>query len=249
MGVVVGQHGLAEQGLGDRRGEEAGRPLEFVACAERAAAGQDDDPFGAVEQGRGGLQIVFGGKAAPFEPAVRHMARPVALRAPGFREILFLDIIGDREMRDAAPAERRSAGKARDALHMRRVGDLHVEHRQIVEHARQVDILLREGLDEVVILHARDGEHRGLVELGIIKPGEKMRAAGAGGGEADAEAAGPLGIGRGHEGRRLLMAHLDEADAVLPRPERLHDAVDAVSGQAEDELDAPLDERLDEDVR
>jgi hypothetical protein len=35
----------------------------------------------------------------------------------------------------------------------------------------------------------------------------------------------------------LLVAHGNEPDAILPPPERLHDAVDAVSGQAEDDVD------------
>ena len=52
---------------------------------------------------------------------------------------------------------------------------------------------------------------------------------GPGGGEAHAEPAGVLGVAAGHEGRGLLVPHLDEADLVLARAQRLHDAVDAVA--------------------
>ena len=41
------------------------------------------------------------------------------------------------------------------------------------------------------------------------------------------------------------MAHLDEADAVPPRAQRFHQAVDAVAGEAEDDLDSPVEEAVD----
>ena len=71
---------------------------------------------------------------------------------------------------------------------------------------------------------------------------------GPGGGQADAQLAGVLGVGAGHEGRRLLVPHLDEADLVLALAQRLHDAVDAVAGEAEDHLHAPVHDRFDENV-
>ena len=45
------------------------------------------------------------------------------------------------------------------------------------------------------------------------------------------------------------MAHLYESQAILPQPDRLHDAVDAVARQPEDEADAVLDQRIDENFR
>src|SRR3546814_5114879 len=44
------------------------------------------------------------------------------------------------------------------------------------------------------------------------------------------------------------MPDLNEPDVVLPLSQRLHDAVDAVAGQSEDDLDAPVVNRVDEDV-
>ena len=75
--------------------------------------------------------------------------------------------------------------------------------------------------EQVVELQAGDGEHRLAVELGVVEAVEQVDAAGPGGGEADAELAGPFGIGAGHEGRRFLVPHLDEADLVLARAQRL----------------------------
>jgi hypothetical protein len=41
---------------------------------------------------------------------------------------------------------------------------------------------------------------------------------------------------------------MDELDLVLARPEGLDDAVDPIAGEAEDGVDAPLDQRLDKNV-
>src|ERR1700737_3333033 len=44
------------------------------------------------------------------------------------------------------------------------------------------------------------------------------------------------------------MTALHEADFVLPDAQSLHDAVDAVPGQPEDDLDIPVNERFDENL-
>ena len=97
-------------------------------------------------------------------------------------------------------------------------------------------------------MHAGDRQHRLAVQLGVVEAVQQMNAAGAGGGQADAEPAGVLGVGAGHEGRGLLVPHLDEADLVLARAQRLHDAVDAVAGKSEDHVDAPVQNGFDENV-
>ena len=93
-----------------------------------------------------------------------------------------------------------------------------------------------------------DRQHRLAVQLGVVQPVEQVDAAGAGGRQADAQPPGELGVAAGHERGGLLVPHLDEADLVLVRAQRLHDAVDAVAGQAEDSVDSPVDEALYEDV-
>jgi hypothetical protein len=53
----------------------------------------------------------------------------------------------------------------------------------------------------------------------------------------------------GHERRGFLVAHLDEPDAILAVPDRLHDPVDAVARHAEDGVHTPRDEAFDQQVR
>jgi len=130
-------------------------------------------------------------------------------------------------------------GRAHDA----RIVDTDV-HVELVE----LDVLLRVGLDQVVKLQARDGEHGLAVELGVVEAVEQVDAAGARGGEADAEPAGPLRIGAGVECGSFLVADLDEANLVLVGAQRLDDAVDAVTWNAEHRVDAPVDQGFDEHV-
>src|SRR5437667_10026836 len=75
-----------------------------------------------------------------------------------------------------------------------------------------------------------------------------MNAARAGVGQAYAQLACIFGIGAGHEGGRFLMAHLDEADLLLVRPQRFHDAVNAVSGKAEDGVYSPIHQAFNHHV-
>src|SRR4029453_18863163 len=67
--------------------------------------------------------------------------------------------------------------------------------------------------------------------------------------DADAEAAGELGVAARHERRRFLVSHLHETDLVALLQQRFHDAVDAVAGETEDGIDAPLVQDVDEDLR
>ena len=41
------------------------------------------------------------------------------------------------------------------------------------------------------------------------------------------------------------MAYLDKTDLVLAGTQRFHDSVDSISGKAEDDLDAPVDQPVD----
>ena len=66
--------------------------------------------------------------------------------------------------------------------------------------------------------------------------------------EADAESPGELGVAARHEGGGLLVADLDEANRLAAFAQRLHDAVDAVARQAEDRIDAPVLQHLNQNV-
>jgi len=47
---------------------------------------------------------------------------------------------------------------------------------------------------------------------------------------------------------RALAAYLHERDPVLARSKRLHDAVDPITGQTEDDANAPVDESIDHHI-
>jgi hypothetical protein len=84
--------------------------------------------------------------------------------------------------------------------------------------------------------------------MGVVHPGEQVRRAGTGGRHADADLAGELGVGRGHERRHLLVADLDELERQVVALEGAEQAVDAVAGIAEDLLHPPLGQALPEKV-
>ncbi len=132
---------------------------------------------------------------------------------------------------------------------MGRAHDPVVVDADVDEQLVEFHVLLRVRVDKIVELQAGDGQHGLAVELCVVEAVEEMDAAGPGSGKADAEPAGPFGIGAGHEGGRLLVADLHEPDLVLLRPECLHDAVDTVSGHSEDGIDAPINQRIHENVR
>jgi hypothetical protein len=71
---------------------------------------------------------------------------------------------------------------------------------------------------------------------------------GPGGRQADAEPAGPLGVAAGHEGGGLLVLDEQEPDAVLVTAQPFHDPVDAVAGQPEHDLNAPVLQNLNQNV-
>ena len=115
----------------------------------------------------------------------------------------------------------------------------------------EVDLLLVVAAEPGPRLLADDRHHRLVVELGVVEAVEQVDRAGARGGHADADLAGELGVGAGHERGHLLVADLDELGplAVARARERAQDAVDPVAGIAVDAPDAPGGEALEEDSR
>src|SRR5439155_25821881 len=52
-----------------------------------------------------------------------------------------------------------------------------------------------------------------------------------------------------HDRRRLLMVHQDEPDPVVVAAEALHDAVDAIAGEPEHGVNAPVDQPFHHQLR
>ncbi len=99
---------------------------------------------------------------------------------------------------------------------MGRTHDPGVIDADIREQLVELDILLSVRADQVMKLHAGDGEYRRTVELGVVQAVQQMDAAGSGRRQADAEPVGELGIAARHECRCLLVPGLHEADRLLP---------------------------------
>jgi hypothetical protein len=103
-------------------------------------------------------------------------------------------------------------------------------------------------IDFLLVL-AADGGGRGLandcddglvVHLGVVKTVQKVNRAGATGGHAYTHGAGELCVGASHEGRQLFVPGLDEAGFVAVLPQAGGDAIDAITGESVDALDAPF---------
>jgi hypothetical protein len=160
-----------------------------------------------------------------------------------------LQIDREADVRHPAPREGHAAGERGHVLHVRRSHDALAVDRDVGEDAVEIDVLLREGADQIVKVMPGDRENRLPVELRVIQPVQQMQPARSGGGKTDAELAGVLRIRAGHERGRLLVPDLNEPDRVLALPERFHDAVDSVARQPEHDLDAPALQHVDEHIR
>jgi hypothetical protein len=159
-----------------------------------------------------------------------------------------LHVDRDRDVAGLAIGEGGAAGDLDDILDVRGAHHAGVVGAGIGEDFVELDILLGAGGDQIVMLEAGDRQHRHMVHLRVVNAVQEVDSAGSRRREADAEPSGELRIAHRRQRRRLLVPHLHEADLVLPGAQRLHDAVDAVARQAEDGVDAPGDEGVDEQV-
>jgi len=246
---IVGQHVLAEQGLGDPGADAVGDLDHLAGGAARAGADQDRDLFAGVEDVGGALQV----------GRLRHdrrsgIARPGAGEAMLLPRFLIGRILHVLRQDDRAHLVARDRDADRAIGHvarLRRGGDFLDIARDVGEQPVEVEFLLIARTAHGRLRLSGDREHRHVIEPRVVEPGDEMRRARPAGRKADAEFAGEFGMRRGHECGHLFVPHLDEFDsgAVLLRPlERAEHAVDAVAGIAVDSADAPAFEPLDEKV-
>ena len=145
--------------------------------------------------------------------------------------------------------EGRAAGQVHHVLDVLWPHHALVVEREVREQVVGVEVLEVVGADQVVVCHPADREQRRAVHTRVEQAVGQVDRAGTGGGEADAELAGELRVAHGRHRTDLFVAHVDVADPVVARAERLHEAVDPVARKAEDGVHAPLAEPLDEQVR
>src|SRR5581483_6381003 len=155
-----------------------------------------------------------------------------------------LYVIGEDETGDGAMLERNAHRAIHQVAYLcGRAGHMDVLGSDVLKEADEVHLLLVIAAEAGALLLADDGEHRLVVHLRVVETIQEMDRARTGGGEADADFAGELGMRARHEGGELLVARLDELHLFIA-PERTHDAVDAIAGIAVDALHAPLGKAL-----
>src|SRR2546423_818109 len=145
-------------------------------------------------------------------------------------------------MRGTAAAERGAACQVQCVFDVRCAHYPGVVPADVNKKLIELDILLRKGVNQVVILQSSQSQDWGPVELCVVQTVEQMNAARAGGGEANSEPAGELRVAAGHECSCFLVPHLNEPDFLLALPQRLHDPVDPIARDAENSVHSPVDQ-------
>src|SRR5690606_33084014 len=98
------------------------------------------------------------------------------------------------------------------------------------------------------LLLADNGQHRLMVELGVVQAVQQVNRTWPRRRQADADFAGELRMRASHECGQFLVPRLHEADAVAGPVESADDAVDAVSGIAVDPVHAPFGQALQQKI-
>ena len=236
---IVRDRGPAEQRLGDAGAQDLGHLDDLVGRLERARADQHRDPLAGVQDVGRAPQVGLGG----HDPR-RRIADAGVDRAVRARRLLDrVELLDVRRHDDAGdgPLGHRDPQRAVDQMThlLRRAAHVDVFASHVLEQRDQVDFLLVVAAERRPLLLTHDRDHRLMVELGVVEAVQKMDRARARGRHADAGLAGELGMRAGHEGRDLLMRHLDELEAILRAVEGAQDAVDAIPGIAVDPLRPP----------
>ncbi len=175
--MIVGYHGLAEQRLDDGRTEQLGDLDDFVARAERALAGEDGDALAAVEDVERARDAVVVRHALAVGFRKRYVVRDVAAGWLGFFEALLLHVHRNRHVRHRALRHGDAAREGDGVVDVRRAHDARRIGGDVGEQLAEIDVLLREGVDEIVIGQAGHRDHWRLVELGVVEPIQQVDAA------------------------------------------------------------------------
>ena len=201
-----------------------------------AAAAVDDRPLARGEQRAGLLQG-------------RRIAQPCRRGGPpGRRARLGLrlrDVLGQVDEHRAGPA---LAGDAEGLGHDVRQVVGRADQEAVLddrhEDAEHVHLLEGVGAQRAARHLSGDGHDRHRVEMRVGDAGEQVGGPGSRRGHADADPAGGAGVAVGGQGRALLVAHQDVPQARAEQ--RVVDRHDGAAGVAEDDVDALVLERFDE---
>ena len=131
--------------------------------------------------------------------------------------------------------------------HLGRCRGLLREAGDVREHAVEIEFLLVAGAPDGCFGLAAYRQHGRMIQLGIIQACDQVGGARPAGRQTDAEFAGELGVGNGHEGRHLLMPNLNEFDLVGPLQGSDH-AVDAVARISVDPANSPVVQAFNDEI-
>src|SRR5207245_5142610 len=99
------------------------------------------------------------------------------------------------------------------------------------------------------MMKSRDGEHRCAFTLRVVEPIEKMNATGTQSRDAYPQTTRIFRMRTSHPSRSFLVARLDKPNSFAALTQRLHNAVDAVSRQANNRVDLPAYKSLYQCIR
>src|SRR5947209_6411744 len=146
--------------------------------------------------------------------------RDIRARAKLFRRWPFLDVFGNRDVRDGATRQSSFDRLVENVDHMSGTHDTLAKRGNIHEQFVEIDILLIMSADQIVEGMTRDSEHRLPVALGVVQSVEQMNASGSRGRKTDSEPTSVFGVPTGGERGGFLVPHLNEPDLIFPRSQR-----------------------------
>jgi hypothetical protein len=134
-----------------------------------------------------------------------------------------LHVLGHDDTGHGTLGQGNAAGAVDQMAHLHGISTgLHVLAGHIFEQIHQVNFLLVAAAQGGTGGLPGNGQHRLVIHLGVIQAIEEVDGAGSGGGHTDTQLAGKFGVARGHEGRRLFMAHLDEVEQLEYDTKKVH---------------------------
>ena len=169
------------------------------------------------------------------------MVRNIARGTLTFLEFLFLEVDWKGNMGHTAVSVCHATREIGDVFHVGWTHDPLVENCDIHEELVESHVLLGVGSDQVMELQPSDREHRLSVEFCVIEPVEQMNSPGTRSCQTDSHLAGEFGIPTGHERGGFLVANLYKSNLLLMRTKRLHNPVDSITREPEDDFHTPID--------
>ncbi len=219
----------------------------LVTGTQRAGPDQDGDLASGVEHIGGALQVGIEGDHLGFTVTNARMNGAMGAGRVFVGQVL--QIVGQNHGSHTSLSNGRAHGAVYQMTYLFGRGCLlHERTSDVLEHRDQVQLLLIVTAQGCARLLAHDGQHRLMVHARVVQTGQQMRSTRAGRRDADAQLAGELGVGTGHEGSHLFVPGLDEFDLAARAVQGAEHTVDPVAWVTKDAAYAPLVQPLDQKI-